>query len=113
MTGKVCYTFPQPREYTPLLVACEYQRLEIVSLLTEDRELRELVDISSCSSIIYDKEKKIGRSGALHLAAFHDSQNCSEKIAECLIHAGCDVGMVDANVSDVAPSYRRLCSNDK
>ncbi len=51
-------------------------------------------------------------SGALHLAALHDRHNCSEKIEECLINAGCDVGMVDANVSEVAPSYKRSCSDE-
>ena len=71
------------------------------------------MDINARSSI-YDKDKKIGRSGALHLAALHlhDRHNCSEKIAECLINAGCDVGMVDANVSEVAPSYKRSCSDE-
>ncbi len=75
--------------------------MEIVSLLIEDGELLKLVDINARSSI-YDKEKKIGQSGALHLAALHDSRNCSEKVAICLISAGCDLGMVDANVSEVA-----------
>ena len=92
-------------------MACEYQKLEIVSFLTQDRDLRELVDINARSSI-YGKDKKIGQSGALHLVALHDRHSCSEKIAEYLIHAGCDVGMVDTNVSDVAPSYKRSRSDE-
>ncbi len=64
-----------------------------------------MVDIDARSSI-YGRDMNIGRRGALHLAALHDHHS-SEKIAECLIHAGCDVGMVDANVSEVAPSYKR------
>ncbi len=92
-------------------MACEYQKYEIVSFLTQDKDLRELVDINACTSI-YGKDKKIGRRGALHLVALHDHHSCSEKIAECLIHAGCDVGMVDANVSDEAPSYNRSCNDE-
>ena len=66
----------------------------MVKFLTEER--LELIDINACTSIYGNDNEQKGGDGALHLAALDDS---SEKIAEYLINAQCDVGMVDANVS--------------
>lgn len=74
--------------YTPLLVACEYQKVEMVRYLTEERTD---VDISACC---HTNGNGDGTSG-LHLAAIHNSSG----VAELLIKANCPLDLVDKSVS--------------
>jgi ankyrin repeat protein len=72
--------------YTPFLVACEYQKLEMM------RYFMQLpgVDIEACCH----GAEGMGATG-LHLAAYHNALG----VAELLIEAGCRLDAVDKNVS--------------
>lgn len=75
------------RGYTPLLVACEYGKHEIVEYLTKDEDLKSLVDVrASC----HRNAEGEGPSG-LHLAAVHNVK----RVAELLIEADCPLDAVD------------------
>lgn len=60
--------------YTPLLVACEYKKVDIVTHLTGELAEKGLVDVAACCQ---SNEEGIGMNG-LHLAALHDSKKVAE-----------------------------------
>ena len=82
---------PWQKNYTPLLVACEYQKLEVVRYL-----LQEIPGIDA-SAYAEEKDPKTGNVGSktgLHLAAIHDSP----EIAQELIAKQCPLDVQDCVV---------------
>ncbi len=77
--------------YTPLLMACEYQRVATVKCLVE----QPVVDLSAF--VQEDKHGKTGEKSALHIAAIHDSS----EIAKTLINKGCKIDRKDINVRTI------------
>jgi len=81
--------------YTPLLTACEYQKLNVVKYLAEVDE----VNFSVCCAIRdsgIDEEGRQGGMTGLHLAAIHDSP----EIASLLIEKGCPINGLDKEVNN-------------
>ena len=77
-------------DYTPLLVACEYQKEDIVKYLIE--EWKALVEVDArCHG---NGEPLVGATG-LHFAAMHNAVG----VAELLIQAGCPLDGQDKDVS--------------
>ena len=74
--------------YTPFLMACEYQKIEIVQYLAEIAE----VNISVCCE---------GGMTGLHLAAIHDSL----EIARFLMKKGCPIDALDEAVNNTEYVY--------
>ena len=89
------------KNYTPLLVACEYQKLEVVRYLLEgDQGARDVgvenlgVDVSASAEEKDAATQNVGRKTGLHLAAIHDSLD----IAQELIMKGCPLDTQDCVV---------------
>ena len=80
------------KDYSPLLIACEYQKLKTVVYLTS----RDDVDVSDFAEERTKEgdDVRTGEKSALHLAAIHDSH----EIARVLIEKGCKIDRVDSKV---------------
>ena len=78
--------------YSPLLIACEYQKLKTVKYLAT----RDDVDVSDFAEERSGEgdNRRMGEKSALHLAAIHDSP----EIAKVLIEKGCRIDRVDSQV---------------
>lgn len=75
--------------YSPLLTACEYQKVETVRYLAS----REDIDVLYSAEEVGPGER-VGHKSGLHLAAIHDSSD----IADILLKHGCTVDIVDEKV---------------
>jgi len=81
--------------YTPVLTACEYQKIDVVRYLAEIAE----VNFSVCCADQHSGTDEEGRQGGmtgLHLAAIHDSP----EIASLLIEKGCPINSLDKEVNN-------------
>jgi len=88
------------RGYTPLLTACEYQRIDIVRHLAKIAE----VNFAACCAGQDSDTDEEGRQGGmmgLHLAAIHDSP----EIASLLIEKGCPIDALDEKVNNTDYVY--------
>ena len=79
-------TFQQSSGYTPLMVACEYQKIEIVEFLLQ-------VEGVDCKACAVKSDREGGKTG-LHITAIHDSV----RLAHILITAGCPPESLDEQV---------------
>lgn len=89
---KVIFDFPFQSGYSPLLIACEYQKAEAVKFLLELPN----INVSVCAEHVSDgDDEEVKGKSALHIAAIHDSA----EIAEMLIEKGCPLLVQDLEVS--------------
>jgi len=81
--------------YTPLLTACEYQKIDIVRYLAKIVEVNFSVCCADQHPGTNEEDQQGGMTG-LHLAAIHDSP----EIASLLIEKGCPINGLDKEVNN-------------
>ena len=93
------------RGYTPLLTACEYQRIDIVRHLAKIAEVNFSACCADQDSDTDEEGRQWGMMG-LHLAAIHDSP----EIASLLIEKGCPIDALDEEVNNTDYVYHFVSS---